>query len=219
VQDKFRVALWHLKQAQTIFKFDFAGYLCCQYRSNTRPITIMIFGSLVCLSGIILTAIDPEPGHKPSAIGAPTDHSGQVAIGGVLLVVGVALFIVGGVLFRQLKKLKDSFPQLPVTFRQTTTRTVSSLVNPLYVEETQATIHPITTVDQTSKANFQQPVYAPTATNYTAQLVGMYSYHPPPYHPETAQQMPAPYPTEVQQSQGFASPASPPSYEECVEKL
>ena len=130
----------------------------------------MIFGSLVCLSGIILTAIDPEPGHKPSAIGAPTDHSGQVAIGGVLLVVGVALFIVGGVLFRQLKKLKDSFPQLPVTFRQTTTRTVSSLVNPLYVEETQATIHPITTVDQTSKANFQQPVYAPTATTQLSLL-------------------------------------------------
>jgi len=130
--------------------------------------------------------------------------------GGVLLGVGVILLIVGSVMCCRIKKFDGNFPPQHVTVQQTTT--VASSAIPPYAQQTQFMVHPTTTVYQTPQANFQQPMYAPTATNYPAQQpVGM-------YHPETAQQMPAPYPTEVQQSQGFALSAVPPSYQECVGK-
>ena len=121
-------------------------------------------------------------------------NSGMRVAGGVLLVVGVILLIVGSVMCCQLKKLDGNFPQQHVTVQQMTT--VASSAIPPYAQQTQFMVHPTTTVYQTPQANFQQPVYCNQlpATNYPAQQ------------------------PEVQQSQGFASPASPPSYNECVGK-
>jgi len=208
----FLATFQFLKKLSRTFEFDFAGYLCCQKRRySKRAVVVMTFGSVVGLSGIVLAAIDPQPGHEPSTIGSPTDYSGQQVIGGVLLVVGVAVVIVGGILLCQLKKLKDSSPEHHVTFQQTT---VAPSVNPLRTQQTQQAIHPTTPAVQNHEANFPQPGHVPTATNNAAQLDGM---DPPPSYAETTQSIPAFYLAEAQQqSQCFASPAAPPSYEDCV---